>query len=66
MGISVSLERILHVVLCNFLLSLPSLGIPCPVDFSPSSSVTHVESDEKHCLRLGGSWKVFMYLVCFN
>jgi hypothetical protein len=40
MGISGSLEEILHVVLCNFLLSLPSLGIPYPVEFSHISGVT--------------------------
>jgi hypothetical protein len=40
-GVSGSLEEILPIVLCNFLLSLPSLGIPCPMDFSPISGVTH-------------------------
>jgi hypothetical protein len=40
-GVSGSLEEILHVYWCKFLLSFPSLGIPCPVEFSPSSGVTH-------------------------
>jgi hypothetical protein len=51
------------LICANFLLSLPSLRIPCLVEFSPSSGWPNAKRDEQCGLRLGGSWKVCMKLV---